>query len=166
MYYNISGLSPVSHMGMGRHAFTILLHPLWRELVERSELDQKHIDTMIARMGRNWLDGCGYDRLRRVDEGPEPVGLDSIFAPKTPPPKPEHLYVPERDIKVQWGGWGPEHICVPGNACGLDLSSQGSMKVKGGMVLCPHNIDSWPQKQLLLIIFTEIATTLYLLDPK
>jgi hypothetical protein len=27
----------------------------------------------------------------------------------------------DRDIRVEWGEWGPEHISVPGNACALDI---------------------------------------------
>lgn len=60
-------------------------------------------------------------------------------------------------LRVTWGKWGAEHIIVPGNACGLDVNTAGCFNLLKGMTLLPHNIDSWTQKQLLLIVFTEIA---------
>ena len=51
---------------------------------------------------------------------------------------------------------GPEHITVPGNACGLDVD-QGLGAPRDGKVLQPHNIDSSNQVILLLTVFTTIA---------
>ena len=62
---------------------------------------------------------------------------------------------------IQWGEWGPEHITVPGNACGLDIST-GFGAPRNGATLEPHNVDSSNQKLLLLIVFCWFAETISL----
>jgi len=60
---------------------------------------------------------------------------------------------------VAWGEWGPEHISVPGNACGLDLDD-GIWAPRGGRILLPHNVDSIAQSHLLLAVFLFFADVL------
>jgi hypothetical protein len=140
MFYHIKNYAP--EPGMGQAGFNVLLWPEWRNSVEAhaKELTQKSIDTAIENMHRQWLDGHGYDRE-----------FDG-----------EKLYR-ERDIRVKWGEWGPEHISIPGNACGLDLSD-GIWAPPKGKVLLPHNVDSVYQASLLLSVFLFFADTLFLFD--
>lgn len=159
MHYDIEGLEPLDHVSVGRHAFCITLHPGWFELVRDSKLTQEWIDRVIGQRGRRWLDCCGFDSMFDIDN----CGADADRS-KPPGPRAEKSYKPLQDLRVQWGPWGPEHIVVPGNACGLDLdTSGGAMATSGGRVLCPHNIDTWEQKNLLLIVFTFIASSMALL---
>lgn len=64
-------------------------------------------------------------------------------------------------LDVKWGEWGPEHISVPGNACGLDLDSHFGAP-RNGAILQPHNVDSSNQKLLLLIVFCWFAEAISL----
>ncbi len=80
---------------------------------------------------------------------------------KPPGPKAYHAYKPNMALRVNWGEWGPEHITVPGNACGLDIDNRFGTP-KDGRILQPHNIDTWGQKQLFLITFCWFAETLTL----
>lgn len=112
--------------GRGDCGFAIDLSPTWPEAVKLANLDQNKVNHAIQTMGRQWLDGCGF------------AWIDTYL------------------IRVQWGEWGPEHITVPGDACGLDLSrSIGGFK--GGMSLTPHNVDNIRQAHLLLVVFTFFA---------
>lgn len=131
MLYHIDLGTPLPQMG--GHGFNILLFPGWKEAVARSGIDQEKVQRLIERMGRMWLDGCGY--VEKFGEG--------------------YLYEP-RSIRITWGEWGPEHITVPGNACGLDLDS-GLCAPRGGRILAPHNVDCTPQVHLLLVIFSWFA---------
>ena len=139
MHYSISGLCPNADQILGGYGFLIKLYPGWRLLVEESDQTQERVDLAIEKLGRMWLDACGYDR---------------IFDGKP-------LYEPRQSIRIDWGDWGPEHITVPGNACGLDIGS-GLHAPRGGRVLVPHNVDGWPQVQLLLIVFCWFADDLSL----
>lgn len=65
-------------------------------------------------------------------------------------------------LRIQWGEWGPEHLSVPGNACGLDIDWQGMGKPVGGAILTPHNVDSITQASLLLTMFSFVANHLIL----
>lgn len=137
------------------HGFSIQLYPGWRGLVERSQMDQERADHLIKNSGRWWLDSCGYDRIF----DPDNCGID--YDPKKPPgPEAGPAYKPLIDLRVKWGGWGPEHIMVPGDACGLDLDHHSPSHVEGGAVLLPHNVDTWKQKNLLMIVFLHIAYSL------
>ncbi len=157
--YAISGYAPIRSMDLGSHAFCIHLSPLFKEAVAKSGLDQELIDMQIKDNGERWLDCCGYSS--KYD--PDNCGFDAD--PKLPPgPRAVRSY-PYNSIRVQWGEWGPNHISVPGNACGLDIGGFGCW-FRGGTVLCPHNIDCWKQKQLLTIVFTEIAASVILMGAK
>jgi len=154
--YHIQYLCPRTDIAMGRCGFAIALFPAWKNAVAASGLTQDDIDQLIKNCHRAWLDGCGYNGMIDPDEDPrarwehEKLGKEQTFGPNA-----YHLYW-EHDIRVAWGEWGPEHIIVPGNACGLDLDN-GLGRPKGGKMLQPHNIDSYGQVILLLTVFTSIA---------
>jgi len=161
MYYLIRHLCPRTDMYVGGHAFQINLHPKWKELVAASDLPntaegQRRVQQVIETHGREWLDVCGYNRL--YDHTQPMLFDDDEPRAVKPGPNAKPLYAVNQ-IRVTWGAWGPEHISVPGNACGLDISrdSVGCVLGRGGVYLSPHNIDCWAQKQLLLLVFTELA---------
>jgi hypothetical protein len=149
--YNIKGLCPRTDM---RNAgFSIDLHPLWMEAVRDSWLNQNNVNTAIQNMHRPWLDGCGYDAVFDPDNC-------GAFADKTKPAGPDSRPLYDiHSIRVKWGAWGPEHITVPGDACGLDISNAMGGFV-GGKSLHPHNVDTIRQAHLLLVVFTFFADTL------
>ena len=125
--YDIQGLAPQRRMsGAG---FQVALFPAWRDAVEQSEIAQENADYLIANCGAAWLEGCGFDWCKES---------------------------PSSYLRIAWGEWGPEHISVPGNACGLDLDN-GICAPHDGMVLLPHNVDHMRQAHLLLVMFLSIA---------
>lgn len=149
MLYNIKGLCPRREMsGAG---FCIQLWPEWKREVTLLGWTQKGIDQVITKLGRTWLDGCGYDQIFDIDN----CGFD-MDKSKPPGPNARPMYDPRTDIRVTWGEWGPEHITVPGNACGLDICT-GFGAPRGGVVLAPHNVDTIKQAHLLLVVFTWFA---------
>ncbi len=148
MYYTIFGLCPRDDITLGAHGFMIALSPEFKEAAARSGIGQERVDEDLDALHRKWLDACGYDSLWTPDD----FDLDESGNPKT-----EYLY--GRDaILAKWGEWGVEHISIPGNACGLDID-----RGIDGMTLAPHNVDSWKQKNLLLIVFTHFAYLIELL---
>jgi hypothetical protein len=151
MMYHIFGLCPRTDISLGRCGFGIKLYPAWRNAVAASGLTQATINSAIKNLHRAWLDGCGYDKLS--DPGV------SIWEEQKPGYKPGQNARPLYDvhsIRIAWGEWGPEHISVPGNACGLDISD-GINAPENGRILTPHNVDSFAQVILLLTIFTTLA---------
>lgn len=126
--YLIRGLLPRTDIMLGAHGFMIGFDPCVKDKVADSGLDQAKIDAKIDMYKTEWLESCGYN-------------------PRS------HCGLP---IRVKWGQWGPEHISVPGNACGLDIDRSSLGNWLGGPCLQPHNIDNRDQKMLLLMIFTEI----------
>ena len=138
MNYQIVGLCNSVSDKMGCWGFSIRLFPGFKEDVKDSEFTSENIRNAIKNMGRQWLDSCGFDNLSEYDG------------------KKEFLYKPEMDLRISWGEWGPEHISVPGDACGLDIGS-GIGSPPGGRALHPHNIDSMRQTMLILAVFTWIA---------
>lgn len=154
MFYSIDGLCPTNQLsGFG---FLVKLFPGFKEMVAAYDLDQEGVNLVISRRGRAWLDVCGYDLIF----DPDNCGIDKD-ANATPGPNARPSYEPNHALRVDWGEWGPEHISVPGNACGLDLSS-GFGSPRNGRLLVPHNVDGWPQVQLLLITFCWFAAALSL----
>lgn len=141
MLYNINLGTPIRDMG--GFGFEIQLWPAWKEAVSRRGLTQDNVQRLIQHSGRQWLDACGYDN-KWTNDGKE-----------------DYLYKPESAIRVRWGEWGPEHITVPGNACGLDIYS-GINRPDDGICLSPHNIDSMQQAFLLLLVFTWFANDIVL----
>ena len=154
MLYNIYGLCPSKELG-GK-GFAIQLWPGWRDAWQSHPLTQDQVNKVIEHMHRIWLDGCGFDAIYDPEEDP----LDRWKAQKAGQPrklstKARPMYG-AHDIRIQWGEWGPEHITVPGNACGLDLD-QGMNAPLHGRILSPHNIDSLGQVVLLLVVFSWFA---------
>lgn len=133
--YHITNICPRTDIAMGRCGFTIHLFESWREAVKVSQLDQEKVDLLIHNMHRQWLDGCGFEKT--VKRGPE------------------YPVYSEHSIRVTWGEWGPEHITVPGDACGLDLDR--GLFSRESRRLSPHNVDRLNQVVLLLVVFTTIA---------
>lgn len=139
--YAIRGLLHRTDLTLGAHGFSIDLAPKFKVAVAASGITQERIDAQIRNCGRSWLDGAGFNR--RMEDGSP---LYSVH-----------------HIRVKWGEWGPEHISVPGNACGLDIErSSFSVLFKDGVSLHPHNVDSLTQKYLLLVVFGDIAESILL----
>ncbi len=132
--YLIRHFCHLSDRSMGAHDFAIELHPDFRDRVAKSGITQEIVDSIIQEDGKEWLKAAGYGSPLLIEK-----------------------------LRVKWGEWGPEHITVPGNSCGLDLEKRPSTVFRGGARLNPHNIDSLAQKYLLTIVFTELAVqaTLY-----
>ena len=129
---------------LAAHSFQIDLSPAIPDMVARSGIDQAAVNRKIGTCGEYWLDASGYTdpfeyegKVRRLWEA--------------------------NCIRVRWGEWGPEHISVPGNACGLDLSDCFGCAFKGGKSLFPHNLDGPMQKYLLTIVFTEFMEDIVIL---
>ncbi len=156
MFYSIFGLCPRGDLPMGRHGFGIKLFPGFQNMVAAYDLDQEKVNTVLGKLGRGWLDSCGYDMFF----DPDNCGCSKDEKlPLGPDARPS--YVPNQDLRVSWGEWGPEHITVPGDACGLDLDT-GFGSPRDGRLLSPHNVDNWSQVQLLLITFCWFADALTL----
>lgn len=126
---------------IGRHGFTVDLHPDVPELVADSKLEQDGIDRAIEVNAREWLDRCGFDYLTKDSEHAPRLGVH---------------------VRCTWGKWGPEHITVPGNACGLDLSTSPGCLFPGGVSLLPHNVDSLAQKYMISVVFFYLMESVYL----
>jgi hypothetical protein len=135
--YHIAGLCPRTDIDMGRCGFAVKLYPAWKDAVAAYPLSQQHADNAVRSMGRAWLAGCGFDL--------ELYAASDVEL--------------RHSVHIKWGEWGPEHITVPGNACGLDLDD-GIGKPAGGKILQPHNVDSIQQAHLLLVVFTFFADCL------
>lgn len=146
--YHVYGLCPRTDIDMGRCGFGIKLWPSWRDAVAEVGLTQENIQNALKSYNRQWLDGCGFGRMYDPDK--RPFDKDERLGPNARPLYDIH------SIHLTWGEWGPEHITVPGNACGLDIS-KGICAPINGRVLEPHNIDSFGQVMLLLTIFTTFA---------
>lgn len=138
MLYHVYGLCPRTDISLGRCGFGIKLWPAWKDEIEKLGLNQAKVNTGIGNMARYWLDGHGYSQIF----DPDNEGFDRDKN-KPPGPNARPLY-DAHCIRVSWGEWGPEHITVPGNACGLDIN-QGIGTPEGGKCLEPHNVDSITQ---------------------
>lgn len=154
--YAIRHLCPRTDAQLGAHGFSIDLSPEWKFAVAASGLNQEKVDHHIKLLGNDWLSACGYNSYFDPDNS-------GIWADRSLPPGPNAVRSPDyRHIQVKWGEWGPEHISVPGSACGLDLDRGFGSLFREGRQLTPHNIDSWSQKQLLLIVFCDLAESVIL----
>lgn len=128
--YAIRNLCPRLDNDMGGHGFNVDLTDKWPAAIKASGITQERVNAFVADNSDRWLRSCGY----RAE----------IYSPFS--------------IHVAWGEWGPEHINVPGNACGLDIDRHSFLCIfPNGKVLLPHNVDCWRQVQLILVVFTEIA---------
>jgi hypothetical protein len=145
MLYQVQMMAP--RLDMQQCPVQVNLWPEWKDAVARYDINQEKANRVIESLHRPWLDGCGWNRMYDPDNA-------GCYRDETMPlgPNARKVYGPH-DIRITWGEWGPEHITVPGNACGLDLShSIGS--APRGMSLLPHNVDTMRQAYLLLVIFT------------
>lgn len=130
--YRLQGWCPNGEMGGA--GFGIILTPKWKEAVAQSEINQEKVDNLIRNLGNYILKG---HRRERVEEHMLPCYL-----------------------RVVWGEWGPEHIMVPGNACGLDIDTRCPGCRPDEVALTPHNVDSVFQSSMILTLFTKIAEIL------
>ncbi len=146
---------------MSGAGFSIHLWPEWKLAVARWNTDQTAINTAIKSMHRSWLDGCGFDAIFDPSEDPQDKWKREKMGTARKLSKAARPLYDEHSIQVQWGAWGPEHITIPGNACGLDIS-HGHGCPKEGRILGPHNVDSLAQAHLLLVVFTWFADSLVL----
>ena len=155
MNYQIVGLSPRLDLTLGGWGFVIRLFPDFKKAVKKSGITSENAHRAIKNMGRGWLDGCGFNQLYDPDQ-------NSFERRNNKPPGPnaKPLYDPGMDLRITWGEWGLEHITVPGNACGLDIS-EGIMAPRNGRILSPHNIDSMRQAMLFLVVFTWFAESIH-----
>lgn len=119
-------------------AFFIVLTDKFRKAVEKSKLTQENMDALIVNLGNAILSAHGY---------PEVDKNMSLC-----------------ELRVKWGEYGPEHISVPGNACGLDIDTHFVGQLPGEVALMPHNIDTVSQASMLLSIFIYIAEVLETVD--
>jgi len=149
MFYSIYGLQPIRQLG--GYGFCIRLWPEFKVAVANYNRTEAQIHTAVERLGRGWLDCCGYDKMF----DPDNCGFDADKKAKLGP-RTRRMYEPNRDLRVSWGNWGIEHISVPGDACGLDVGT-GPMTPRDGRILTPHNVDCWRQVQLLLVVFCWFA---------
>lgn len=122
------------HPQMGGAGFNIILNKKWKEAVSQSSITQDGINNMIDNLGNFILLGHGRDAM-------------------------EECMIKCR-IRVKWGEWGPEHITVPGNACGLDIDKSWIGLGSEEVALTPHNVDSVNQASMLLTVFIKIAEIL------
>lgn len=158
--YAIRALCPRTDIQTGHHGFSIDLSPEWPALVAASGITDNKVAVHIQNLGDTWLAACGWTSWFDPDNC-------GHTADTTKPPGPNAYRSPNwREIRLRWGLWGIEHLSVPGNACGLDIDHSAWCLFRGGVSLVPHNIDSWAQKQLLLIVFTEIAESILLFSRK
>ncbi len=148
--YSIDGLCP-SGNPLGGYGFSIHLSREFRDAVSVSEITQDGVDSVIKTYGVEWLQKCGLGGYF----DPENCGFNAK-RPAIPSERTRPSFA-GTGLRVAWGEWGPEHITVPGNACGLDIGSGFGSPFDNGKSLHPHNIDSWGQVCALLITFTWFA---------
>lgn len=130
--YKIRGWFPNGQMNGA--SFCIILTPEWREAVSKSDINQESIDNLIWNLGNKILEGHGRKAIEK------------------------HML--PCYLRIIWGTWGPEHITVPGNACGLDIDTHCIGCLDGEVALTPHNVDSISQASMILTLFTQIAEIL------
>ena len=73
MNYQIIGLCPRSDLSLGRWGFCIKLYPDFKVAVLESAINQEQACNAVERMGRLWLDGCGYDNIFEYDDKKKPL---------------------------------------------------------------------------------------------
>ena len=130
--YRLQGWFPNGEMGGA--GFGIILTPKWKEAVAHSDINQEKVDNLIRNLGNTILKAHRRDAVE------------------------EHML--PCSLRVKWGEWGPEHITVPGNACGLDIDTRCVGVFPGEAGLMPHNVDSVFQASMILTLFTKIAEIL------
>lgn len=147
---------------MGGFGFEIRLWPEWKKLVAEWPHGQDDVDRAIVSLGEAWLDACGYDTMTDPDQSAMDMWeAEKLGKPIKLGPNAHRLYEARFAIRVSWGEWGPEHITVPGNACGLNIS-RGLGGPPDGMTLFPHNVDAMCQAYLLMVVFNWFADAMIL----
>lgn len=152
--YSIDCLCPTG--GLGGYGFVIHLSPEFKEAVKRSGINQESADHVIKTFGLEWLQKCGFSDYFDIENCGYTKEQRELPSLET---RPLYTY---REIRIRWGEWGLEHISIPGNACGLDIGGNFGCVFENGQLLTPHNVDSWNQVNLLLIIFTWFAHSMTL----
>ena len=144
-------------MQMGGYGFGINLFPGMKEAVAKSDMTQQRANQVVEKMGRMWLDACGYAAMHDPDQADPMAAWEArrLGKPLKLGPNAKPLY-DTWCIRVSWGEWGVEHLTVPGDACGLDID-RGFGGMRGGVTLQPHNVDNSSQVLLLLVVFTWFA---------
>ncbi len=118
MMYCIRGYCHLpTHLQIGAHGFAVDLSAEWPDLVRRAGITDEQIQHMLKEKAEHWLDAAGYGGHFTEESGP---GSGRKY--------------PARCVRVTWGEWGPEHITVPGNACGLDIEKAASAAYTSGTV--------------------------------
>ena len=149
--YSIDNLCPTG--GMGGHGFVIHLSQQFKEMVAKADLEQEQIDRVLNIYGPEWMVKTGFNHYF------DPENCGQYHRTHAIPSKETKLS--DSYLRVAWGEWGPEHITVPGNACGLDVERGVGCVFDNGKMLVPHNVDSWNQKCLLLLVFTWFANSVF-----
>lgn len=130
--YRLNGWFPNGNMGGA--GFCIILTQKWKEAVSNSNINQEKVNNLIQNAGNKILEAHGRKTV------------ESQMLP---------CY-----LSVKWGEWGPEHITVPGNACGLDIDKHCVGCYSGEVALTPHNVDSVFQASMILTLFVYLAEVL------
>ncbi len=153
--YLIDNLCP-NGSPLGGYGFHIHISPQYPDAVKASGYTQEHADRAVKVFGLEWLQKCGFNRYYDPENNGFHAVKNAIPSERT---KPSH---DGTGLRIRWGEWGIEHITVPGNACGLDISDGIGCTFKGGRILSPHNIDSWSQVMLLLVAFSWLTNSVVL----
>jgi len=134
--------------GLDKAGFSIQLWPAWkRELAKVDFLNAKAAETYIERFGPEIIEHY-FSYIYKLWEEEKYT-------------KEERKFKAKCELMIRWGEWGPEHITVPGNACGLDIGyAPGGPR--DGKTLLPHNVDTLEQASALLEIFLFFADTVVL----
>lgn len=119
------------------------------------------------------MSGCGfaiklYPEFKEMvkQSGYDQDNINALLSKMAPTWLRDHGFDPEYSrIMVKWGEWGPEHIMVPGNACGLDKHYNG-VDFRECLVLLPHNVDTLKQASLILTVFCRLESAMYLKTSK
>lgn len=130
--YRLNGWFPNGNMGGA--GFCIILTQKWKEAVSNSNINQANVNNLIQNVGNKILEAHGRKAV-------ESHMLPCYFS-------------------VKWGEWGPEHITVPGNACGLDIDTRCLGCLPDEVALTPHNVDSVFQTSMILTLFVYLAEVL------
>ena len=130
--YRLNGWFPNGNMGGA--GFCIILTQKWKKAVSNSNINQEKVNNLIQNVGNKILEAHGRKEV-------EPHML------------PYYL-------NVKWGEWEPEHITVPGNACGLDIDTHCVGCYPGEVAFTPHNVDSVFQASMILTLFVYLAEVL------
>lgn len=110
-------------------SFSVLLKKEWFEKISVCSLNQEKIDNLIKNLGKQMLDGHGWNNVTD----------------------------PSQHIRVWWDDGNPT-IQVPGSACTLGYEPHSQFGAGDGEILLhTHNMDTISQASLALTVFLKIA---------